>query len=284
MMRLYKSTLLITLSIFFLYASVPIYVGGFSNISEGLILSFRIALFLTGTIVGLGNGFLHYRRQTTSIKEFVFTKPLNTRDMSIARMLATMNIMKKPFVVFLGLLLMITVFFMIAYFTKASSGVLDPVNVFPVSYYTSSWVNVFAIPALIITVLYATWCTTWAFHSLGILIIFFSLGSGMTSAYAGLYGLSDQSNIEEHFVYLSAGLSLCLIAGVWVYSIYKEVIVTNKYLLGLFPILCLCLVITLGDLGPGINGEAIFLTLCVAALSYLPFASVPAVIHWARHR
>ena len=287
MLQLYKNVFLLFILIFLLLLSGRIYAFNnhidIINIIDFSIQSAAISIACTAILIGLCNGIIHYNRQTGSIKEFTYTKPISSRNIALSRMKAQMSLFRDPCLFLLGMAILY-VFYI--YFKATSPNLSEAEAIFyPAS--SLEWgKELLSFTGAILGFCIALWCAIWLFHSISVFAIFLTL---MLSAMAGYMMFNNGMELDPEnsgVIPICIFISILPVVGVWIYGIVKDLIAVPHKTLLLYPVVCFCIYLLMdGGLGKGHwDDEAFLMALFFVAIVYLPFASVPTMIHLTRHR
>lgn len=287
MLQFYKSAFAIFMSIFALSLIGMIYKNSYEMdiafFINALLSSTIFAIINTALIVGFTNGLIHYKRQTGSIKAFIYTKPISSRLIALSRIKALMSLMRGPAlfflsvsIVYLGIVIYMATFADLSdieeIFFRESSLELGTILLYSVGIFMGLCIFL--------------WCVTWLFHSLSVLFIFYVLLLSLLTGFLRYQQGGELDPYHSGVGAICAMLCTLLIAGVWIYSKSKGLVAVPSKTLFLYPLVCfgLYFLIQGGFEAKHWDAGTFISALFIAALVYLPFASVPATIHLTRHR
>ena len=239
-----------------------------------------MSIVITMIIVGICNGISTYRRQTTSLKDFMFTKPISSRQIARSRTKALLSIVWFPCVLFLGIGLYYCFICFVEYDRLAALHDSRYLAVSPKWDYPE-WARIFTIEAIgfYIVLLCAVWCLSWMMHSIPSTLLLWCLFFLAQLIGEGIRVYSYPFGIPM----LGVLIAIVPILYIWVYSYKRKLLMVSPKVLWLFPLLMACILLPLIE-NFSWHEEDYAGALFVAALVFFPIASAPASIHVARHR
>ena len=278
MLHVYKNITLIFLSLaitfgLFLF-STNRYVPDMNFILQNLFGVVLSALIISMIIMGICNGIATYRRQTSSLKDFMYTKPISTPQIARSRTKALLRILRTPSIIFLvfGLVYCICYVFHI----KNLAVLHNP------DFNFGEWSKIASNEALLVygSILISIWYLSWIMHSISSILVLWCLVVLAASIGEFLKIYSYPLGVPT----LGILISISPIIYTWRYSIKKNIVMFSPKFLWLLPIFYLVMIQIEGIPFQSQNELSLVVPIYIAFLVFLPFASVPATIHLTRHR